>query len=262
MAGRCLDSYPLEARVDAYVPLVLAFLGDMGKRGVPDAMRPCAVTLTAPAEMSGPPVVAALDTWADMVACNGGGSSVLLAEGQGHRKGTRHWHGLVLTWEPERTLAAWWCQQVRGANRKAQRIKSISTSCLPLGDPGMEQDIRYVLEYAFRQHDGSEIVARGGLGACWFQTTTPATDAEALTPSAGPAEIVDDVVGREPVVRASAKREPTKRAIGARATEGRICEYRGCGGSLEGLRRDARYCGPSCRNMASRQRRKDLGKAA
>jgi hypothetical protein len=260
MAGRCLDSYPPAAKVDAYVPLVMAHLRGLGKRGVPDAMRPFAVTLTAPAEMDGPPVVAALDTWSDMVACNGGGSSALLVEGQGHRKGTRHWHGLVLTWEPERTLAAWWCQQMHGASRQAQRITSISTSCLPLGDPGMERDVRRVLEYAFRQHDGSEIVARGGLGTCWFQATVPAADAEVLPSSAGSTEIADDVVGQERVVRASAKREPTKRTTGARTAEGRNCEY--CGGSLEGLRRGALYCCKSCRNMASRKRAKDPGKAA
>ena len=259
MAGRCLDSYPLAAKVDAYVQLVMAHLRGLGKRGVPDAMRPFAVTLTAPAEMDGPPVVAALDTWSDMVTCNGGGSSVLLVEGKGHRKETRHWHGLVLTWEPERTLAAWWCQQMHGASRQAQRITSISTSCLPLGDPGMERDVRRVLEYAFRQHDGSEIVARGGLGSCWFQATAPGAEAEVPPLPAGVDEAVRDV-GQEPAAGASSKRNPAKRATGARTAEGGKCEY--CGRSLEGLRRGALYCCKSCRNMASRKRAKDPGKAA
>ena len=45
-----------------------------------------------------------------------------------------------------------------------------------------------------------------------------------------------------------------------RTAEGGKCEY--CGRSLEGLRRGALYCCKSCRNMASRKRAKDPGKAA
>ena len=222
-------------------------------------MRPCALSLTAPTETGCLPVVAALDTWVDRVACNGGGSSVLLVEGKGERKGTRHWHGMVLSWEPERTLTAWWCQDLRGATWEAQRIKSISTACLPLGSPGMEKDVRRVLEYAFKQHVGSEIVARGGLGTCWFQATAPPLEPEAAVPTPVGAEGVGEPM-KAPAVRASTKRGTARRTASAGSTGTRCCEY--CGGSLEGRRRDARHCGDSCRNMASRKRVKSKRRAA
>ncbi len=257
MARRCLDRYPLAPTVQTYVPLVLADLKELGKRGVPDAMRPCSVTLTAPADTDSA-VVAALDTWVDLVACNGGGSSVILAEGRGGRKGTRHWHGLVVSWEPERLLAAWWCEVVPGAENEAQRIIPISSCCLPLGSDGMGKDIRQVLEYVFAQHTGTEIVARGWLRERWCDAEAAGPVAEA-SPSVnhGEAEVApfpDRKSAHETGIGTASRERATREA------PGRICEY--CGRTFEGRRADAIYCCKSHRNMASRRNARQRVKAA
>jgi hypothetical protein len=215
------------------VPLVLAFLRDMGKRGVPDAMRPLFVNLTAPTNAEERAVRGALDVWVDMVAGSGRGAGVLLAEGRGERQGTRHWHGLALTTVPERAL---------------------TTAYLPLGSPEMERDIRRVLAYALRQHAGSEIVVRGGLADCWRRAGAVAPVSVVPPSTTGPVEPTGEP-GEKPPARASAKRAARGAAGGART-----CAY--CGESLEGLRRDARYCSRSCRNMASRKNVRSKGKAA
>jgi len=254
MAGRCLDSYPLAPTLRAYVPMVLAYLRDMGKRGAPDAIRPISVNLTAPANMEELTATAALDTWVDMVAASSRGSGVLLAEAKGDRKGTRHWHGLALTAAPERSLASWWCGQARGAIREAQQIKAIATASLPLGSSGMGKDVAGVLAYALKQHTGSDIVARGGLAECWRKVEA-AGPASVVPPSVAGAVEPTGEPGEKPPARASATRAARGGTGGART-----CAY--CGESLEGLRRSALYCSPSCRNMASRKRGKDRGKAA
>jgi hypothetical protein len=234
--------------------LVLAFLRDMGKRGVPDAMRPLFVNLTAPTNAEERAVRGALDVWVDMVAGSGRGAGVLLAEGRGERQGTRHWHGLALTTVPERALAAWWCDHTQGTVINAQRIEAITTAYLPLGSPEMERDIRRVLAYALRQHAGSEIVVRGGLADCWRRAGAVAPVSVVPPSTTGPVEPTGEP-GEKPPARASAKRAARGAAGGART-----CAY--CGESLEGLRRDARYCSRSCRNMASRKNVRSKGKAA
>ena len=254
MAGRCLDSYPLAPTLRAYVPLVLAHLRDMGKKGAPDAMRPFCVNLTMPANMEERSVTGALDVWVDMVAASGRGAGVLLAEGRGDRRGTRHWHGLALTTMPERTLVAWWCDHVPGAVIDAQRIEAIATACLPLGSPGMEKDLRQYLAYALGQHVGSEIVGRGGLAECWRRAKAAAPASVAPPSIAGSVEPTG-----EPEESPPAKAKGNRAAVGT--THGaRECAR--CGAVFEPKRRDARYCGRSCRNMASRDRVNSRKRAA
>ena len=257
LAGGRLDRYPLAAKVRAYVPLVMAHLRKLGRGGVPVAMRPCLLTLTAPSAMDDRQALALLDTWADMVACNGRGSSVILAEARGERTGARHWHGLVVSWEAERLLAAWWCKAVPGAEKEAQRITPIASCCLPLGSRGMEKDIRQVLEYVFRQHTGSEIVAREWLRECWREAEAVSPEADASSAHHGEAEAAVAPHGG-PARRKGTTRPAAKRVTSGGRAVGRICEY--CGGAFEGRRRDARYCRKSCRNMASRKKGKERGR--
>jgi len=255
MAGRCLDSYPLAPTLRAYVPLVLAHLRDMGKKGAPDAMRPFCVSLTVPPDMDERSVIGALDVWVDMVAASGRGAGVLLAEGRGDRQGTRHWHGLAIATVPERTLAAWWCDHARGTAITAQRIEAVATACLPLGSPEMEGDIRRVLAYALKQHTGSEIVARGWLGSCWRQASEAAPRSEAPPPIVTKVERPTSEPDEQPSAKTSARRAD-------RGTTGEARTCARCGAVFNPKRRDARYCGRSCRNMASRDRVQSRKRAA
>jgi hypothetical protein len=123
----------------------------------------------------------------------------------------------------------------------------------------MEKDIRRVLGYVFKRHTGSEVVAREWLRECWREAKPVGPAVEAASAGHGEPEPAGATQGERTrkgrAVRASAKRG----AAGGRAV-GRICEY--CGGAFEGRRADAIYCCKSHRNMASRKKGKNRGRAA
>ena len=260
LAGRRLDRYPLAATLREYVPRVMAYLRELARKGAVDSMRPLSITLTVPPEMEERAAVAAVDTWAGMLSCHGHGSGVLLAEGRGDRKQTRHWHGLALTMLPERYLVKMWLERAPGAAVQAQHIEAIATAFLPLGSPEMGKDIVGVLNYALKQHCGSDIVAREGLAECWREamaTAPPKGMPQPMETDAEPSLATEDAP--TPRRKSMVKRVASGQTVGT----SRVCSH--CERSLEGLnlRRDALHCSKSCRNMASRRKRKrERGKAA
>jgi len=160
---------------------------------------------------------------------------------------------------PERYLVRIWLEQAVGAVLVAQRIETLTSAFLPLGSPEMEKDIVGVLNYALRQHCGSDIVARESLAECWREAIAAALRKEISQPMETEAE---PPLATEATPAHRRKSMAKRVASGQTAGLSRVCSY--CERSLEGLklRRDARHCSKSCRNMASRKKLRGQGKAA
>lgn len=229
---------------------LLALLRQMAARGVGDAMRPLAVTLTFPRTMDKAAAVSALVRWANLVPCADSDAGAWLVEERGGRRATVHVHGLVVTPWLERTLVKLWCREAQGAAPQLQWIQSIRHAGHPLGHPAMAKDLGQIADYALKGYAGSEIVTSGGPATCWREAVAAVP---AATKALDAADGNNNSSARSmPSPKAKRRQAIATKAV-ARAT---TCAY--CGGNLDDRkrRRDTQYCGNSCRTMATRKRKR------